>query len=200
MAKESQWLCFSFPIHHANSILKGSEWCWQNLLQHNLNTFSCPPGCEWYFKFCEKQWNHVFSHKYRRLAACHAGLVVQRVTPSKFAYYGQQYVSNMANIFDELFYVFFSYYWQDVSNIEDFLWKAVSSHLLPWSTGSEWHSTFCERESHHISYEKQQVSNIQVNTCFWKGVSSHLFLWPIGSQWHGTFCGRQSHHIFFYDQ
>ena len=42
------------------------------------------------------------------------------------------------------------------------LWKAVLAwHLLIWPTGSEWHCTFCERQSHDIcSYDKQQVSDI----------------------------------------
>ena len=56
------------------------------------------------------------------------------------------------------------------------LWKRVLSHLsLLWPTGSEWHCTFCERQS-------------------------HLFLWPTGSEWDCKFCERQSHHIFSFDQ
>ena len=96
---------------------------------------------------------------------------------------GQQYVSNVGNISEKLIYVFFPN-WQNVRNIEGcvegspclitsfpminrewvtlhILWKAVSSHLLPWSTGCEWHCTFCERQSHHIfSYDQQLVSDI----------------------------------------
>ena len=82
-----------------------------------------------------------------------------------------------------------------MSDIEDFR-KAVSSHPFPWSTGSEWHCTVCERQSHHgFPYEQQQVSDI---THLWKAVSSHLFLWPTGSEWNSTFCEMQSHHIFSY--
>ena len=41
------------------------------------------------------------------------------------------------------------------------LWKAVSSHLFLWPTGSEWHCIFCERQFHHIfSYDQQDVSDI----------------------------------------
>jgi len=100
------------------------------------------------------------------------------------------------------------------------LWKAVSSHLFLWPTGSEWHCTCCERQSHHIfSYDKQWVSDIahfvkgSLMTSFpmtnslwvtlhilWKAVSSYLFLLPTGSVWHCTFCERQPHHIFSYDQ
>ena len=53
-------------------------------------------------------------------------------------------------------------------------WKAVKSHLYLCPTASEWHSTFCERESHHIfSYDQQYVSDI-VNF-LWKRVSPHCF-------------------------
>ena len=77
------------------------------------------------------------------------------------------------------------------------LWKAVSWHLFLWPTGSEWHCTFCEWQSHHmLSYDQQNVSDI---AHFWKRVSSHLFLWPTVCEWHCT-CERQSHHIFSYHQ
>ena len=51
-----------------------------------------------------------FPYEHRRLAACHAGLVVQKMTISIFVY-GQQYVSStsIANIFEKLFHVFFPY-------------------------------------------------------------------------------------------
>ena len=47
------------------------------------------------------------------------------------------------------------------------LWMGVSSHLFLWWTGSEWHSIFCGRESHHIcSFDQQRVGDI---THFVKG-------------------------------
>ena len=98
--------------------------------------------------------------------------------------------------------------------------KAVSWHLFLWPTASEWHCTFCERQSHHsFLYDQQEVSDIahfvkhSLITSFpmtnslwvtlhilWKPVSSHLLLWPIASVWCCTFCERQSYHIFSYDQ
>ncbi len=51
------------------------------------------------------------------------------------------------------------------------LWKAVSSHLLLWSSGSEWHCTFYERQSHH---------SFMTNSLW---VTLHI-------------CERQTHHIF----
>ncbi len=97
--------------------------------------------------------------------------------------------------------------------ISKILWKAVSSHLFLWLTGSEWHCAFCERQSHHIfSCDQQEVSDIAhfvkgslITFCpltnslwvtlhiLWKAISSHLFLWPTASEWHDcTFCERQS--------
>ena len=98
------------------------------------------------------------------------------------------------------------------------LWKAVLSHLFLWPTGSEWHCTFCERQSHHIfSYGQQQVSDIahfvtgSLITPFpmanskwvtlhilWRAVPSHLFLYQIASQWHYTFWNAVSSHLFLW--
>ena len=87
------------------------------------------------------------------------------------------------------------------------LWKAVSSPLLLCPTGSEWHWTLDERQSHHIfSYHQleQKVSDIAhfvkgslITTSFpiinslwvilhilWKTASSHLFLLPTGCEWY----------------
>ena len=52
------------------------------------------------------------------------------------------------------------------------LWRAAAWYLFLWSTASEWHCTFYERQSHHIFfYDQQQVSDI---AHFAKPVSSHL--------------------------
>ena len=86
-----------------------------------------------------------------------------------------------------------SHHQQQVSGIAHFCeWQChhmalnrqwVSLHIyvngiLIWPTASQWHCTFCERQSHHIfSYDKQHVS-----------VIAH-------------FCERKpSHHLFSYDQ
>ena len=78
------------------------------------------------------------------------------------------------------------------------LWKVVWSYIFLQPTGSEWHCTFCERESHHIfSYNHREWVTLHN---LWKVIWSYLFLWPTASEWHCTFCERQSHHIFSYDQ
>ncbi len=58
-----------------------------------------------------KHWKHIFSCEHRRLAAGHAGLLVQTMTLSNC----QQHVSNIADIFENLSYASFPD-WQDVSN------------------------------------------------------------------------------------
>ena len=100
------------------------------------------------------------------------------------------------------------------------VWKAVSSHpFLWWPIGSEWHCTFCERQSHHIfSCGQQEVSDMAhfvkgiLITSFpmtnrewvtlhilWNAVSSHFFLWWTVCEY-CTFLKRQSHNVFSYDK
>ena len=183
--------------------------------------------------------SHLFLQTHRRLATCHASSVVQNMT----------LLNVLLPTVCEWHYTFcerqshciFSYDQQQVSDIAHFvkgsliasfpmtnskwvtlhiLWKAVSLHLFLWPTGSEWHCTLCERQSHCISsYDQQSVSDIAhfvkgsliasypiTNSLWvtlhilWKAVSLHLFLWPTGSEWHCTYCERQSHCIFPYDQ
>ena len=54
------------------------------------------------------------------------------------------------------------------------LWKTVLSHVFLWPTGSEWHCTFCERQSHCIfSYDEQLVSEM---AHFVKGWQFHCII------------------------
>jgi len=150
------------------------------------------PLHEWYCNFCERQWNwHIFPYKHRRLAACHAGLVIQKMTQSKICLwptvcerqsdhifsYDQQEVSDIAHLWKGSLITSFP-----ITNSEwvtlHILWKAVWSHLFLSPTVCEWHKL-------HI---------------LWKAIWSHLFLWPTACEWHCTFCERKSDHIFSYDQ
>ena len=146
-----------------------------------ITSFPCPTVCEWSCTFYEWQSHHIFFSNDQQGVSDIAHFVKGSLIPS----------SPMTNS-----------KWVRLHN----LWTEVSSHLFLWPTGSEWHCTICERESHHIfSYDQQQVSEIAhfVNgsliTSFpmtnsewvtlhilWKGVSSHLFLWT-ASQWNCTF-------------
>ena len=113
--------------------------------------FLHPTASEWHFTFCEWQSHHIFS-------------------------YEQQVVSDIAHIVTGCLIASFpmtNRLWVTLH----ILWRIVSSHLFLWPSGSEWHWTFCDWQSHHIfSYDQ--------TAC----------------QWHHTFCERQSHHIFSYDQ
>ena len=84
----------------------------------------------------------------------------------------------MENISEKLHYVLFPYYWTGCEQHWRFCGRwPKSHHMLSWPTGSEWHCTSHERQSHHMfSYDQQQVSDI------------------------AHFCERQSHHISSYDQ
>jgi len=102
----------------------------------------------------------------------------------------------------------------------DVLWTAASSHLFLWPTGSVWHFTFCERQSHHILSYQQGVSNsthsakgslitpFLITNRKWvashilqKAVSLHLFLWPTACECQYCACCRTvSNFIFSYGQ
>jgi hypothetical protein len=59
--------------HYANPNKKGCEWCWPIC----FDTLFYSTDCVWHCKFCKQL---IFSCKHRRLAACHAGFVVQTMT------------------------------------------------------------------------------------------------------------------------
>ena len=160
----------------------------------SLHLFLWPTASEWHCKFCERQSHCIFS-------------------------YDQQLVSDIAHFVKGSLIASFPMTHSEWVTLH-ILWKAVSLHLLLWPTGSEWHCSSCERQSHCIfCYDQQQVSDIahfvkgsliasvpMTNResvtlhILWKAVSLHLFLWPTGSEWHCTVCERQSHYIFCYDQ
>ena len=137
----------------------------------------------------EKQSNHSLSYKHRRLAACYADLVVQKMTflpmvNSKWVTLPILWKVISSHLFlTHSLWVTLQIFWKTVSshffttNREwvtlHIVWKAVSSHLFLWPTGSEWHCTFCDRNT----------------------VSSGLSLWPTACEWHFTFCEKQSDHI-----
>ena len=83
---------------------------------------------EWVaYTFCERQSHHIFSHD-------------------------QQYVSGIANFVKGSLMTFhFIFLMKNREWVVLHMWKAVSSHLFLWPTGSEWQYTFCSRKSHIIS-------------------------------------------------
>ena len=123
-------------------------------------------------------WNAVLSHFFSHIFSYDQQVVggdiahfVKGSLITSFPMPNQQYVSDIAHFVKGSLITFcFLYDQQDVSDIH--LWKAVSSHLFLWPTGSEWHCTFCK-----------------------KAVSSHLFLWLIGCESHCTPCERHSYQV-----
>ena len=96
------------------------------------------------------------------------------------------------------------------------LWKAVSLHLFLLPTASEWHCTFCERQSYYIFFhDQQEVSDIPhfvkesiiISSPMTqrKWVTLHIFvksslitsLPMTNRKW--VCCERQYHHIISYD-
>ena len=164
-----------------------------NILQEALlsHLFLWPTVSEWHCTFCERHSHHIFS-------------------------YDQQQVSDITHFVKSSLITSFTMInslWVTLHIV----WKAVSLYLLLWPTASEWHCTFCERQSHHINSMWVTLHILWKAVSFiasfpmtnsmwvtlhilWKAVLSHLFLWPTVCEWHCTFCERQSHPIFSYGQ
>ncbi len=101
----------------------GCKW-WHFVKRSHLITSSFPTNSLWVTcTFCKRQSHHILSHD-------------------------QQFVS------DILYFVFMkgSLIPGPVANrlwvTLLILWKVVFSHPFLWPTGSEWHWTFCEKQSH----------------------------------------------------
>ena len=109
------------------------------------------------------------------------------------SYYDQQLVShiNIAHCVKDSFLTSFPMTNRKWVTLH-ILWKAVQLHLFLWSTGSESHCIFYEKQPHPMTNRKS------VTLYFWQ--SHHIF--PITNRkWVTcTLCERQSPHIFFYDQ
>jgi hypothetical protein len=150
--------------------------------------FLWPIACEWHCSFCERQSHQIISYDQQRVSDT---LHICERWSHYICSYDQQVVSALHILWNSL--IIFSYDQQVVSDIAHFvkgslitfvpmtnrgwatlcnLWNAVSSHLVLYSTASEWYSPFCE----------------------------HLFLWPTGSEHFVQGNLIQSHHIFSYDQ
>ena len=228
-------LITSFPVTNRKWVTLHILW-----KAASSHLFLWPTASEWHCRFCERQSHHTCSYDQQQVSMTLHILWLEKAVSSHFFLWttgsewpctfcerqshhifsnNQQRVSDTAHFVKGNIITSFS-----MTNSEwvtlHILWKAVSSHLCLWPTGSEWHCTFCERQSHHILfYDQQRVSDTakfvkgSLITSFpmtnskwvtfhilWKAVPSHLFLWPTGSVWYCTFCERQSDHIFSYDQ
>ena len=133
---------------------------------------------EWHctFEFCERQSHHIFSYDQQYGAVSGMALFVKGSLITSFPITNRKWVTL------------------------HILWKPVSPHLFLWPTGSEWHCTFCESQSHHIfSYDQQGVNDI---VHFVKG--SLITSFPMTNRkWvilHILWNSERQSHIFSYDQ
>ena len=151
---------------------------WKAVSSHHFLWWT---ASEWHCTLCDRQCHHIIS-------------------------YDKQEVSDIAHVVKGSLITSFPMTNSKLVAL-NILWKAASSHLFLWPTGSEWHCKLCEKQSHHIiSCDEQEVSDIvqcvrgSLMRCFpmtnsmwvtlhifWKAVSSHVFLSPTGSEWHCTF-------------
>ena len=168
----------------------GSEWhctLYERLKLVSSNLFLWPTAGEWYCKFCERQSHQIFS-TYDQQGVSDIAHFIKGSHITSF-----QVVSDIAHFVKGSLITSFCVT-NSLSVTLQILWKAVSSHLFLWPTGSKWHCTFYERQLHHtLSHDKQQVSNIAhfvkgtlirsfpmtnsmwvVLHILWKAVSSHL--------------------------
>ncbi len=176
--------------------MTNSKWVtlyiWWQVVSSHLSIW--PTASEWYCTFCERKSHHTFSILWPTASEWH-WTFCERQSHHIFSY-DQQQVSDIAHSVKGIL-VISSPMTKRKWVTMHILWKVVSWHLHLWPTASEWHCTFCERQSHHIFFYGQQVvSDIALCT----KLSSHLCLWTTVCEWHCTFYEKQSNHIFFNDQ
>jgi len=139
-----------------------------------IRSFQWPTVCEWHCTFCERQSHQIFSYD-QQLVSNIQCIFCERHSHQIF-YYDQQRVSDIAQPVKNSLIRSFP---MTNSKWVNILWNAVSSDFFLWPIASEWHCTFCERQTHQI----------------------FSYVWPTVCEWDWTFCERlQSHHIFSYDQ
>ena len=205
------WDVFEMQSHHIFSYDQQIVSDIANFVKGSLITFFLwPTVCEWHCTSCDRQSHHIFSYDQQTVSD-----IAYFVRGSKFFSYDQQGVSDIACLWQAVS----SYDQQEVSDIAHvvkgglitsfpmmnslwvtfhILWNAVSSYLLLWLTGSEWHCMFV-KGCLITSFSMTNSESVTLHV-LWKAFSSHLSLWATASECHCTLCEWQSHHIFFYDQ
>ena len=154
-------------------------------------------GSEWYYKSCERESHHIFC--YQQFVSDITILWQEICLTTSFPITNRKWMT-LPILWKAVYLInhFFSMTNSKWVTLLHIVWKAVSPHLLLWSTASVSHCSSCERHSHHIfSYDWQQVSTLHISR---KAVPSHIFLWLTGSEWDCTSSKRQSCYIFPYDQ
>jgi len=159
-------LITSFPM--TNSLWVTLHILWRAVSSH---LFPWPTGCKWCCTICERQHHHIFSCDQQDVSdMAHfvkGSLITSFLMPNRMWVtfhilwkavsshfsYGQQPVSDIAHFVKGSLITSFPMINSEWVTLH-ILWKAVLSHLFLWPTASEWHFTFCERQSHHLfSYD-----------------------------------------------
>ena len=166
---------------------------------HHMYLSLWPTVCEWHFTFCERQSDHIFptnrkwvtlhilwkavwSHLFLWPTACEWDCTFCERQSDHIFSYGQQLVSDIAHFVKGSLITSFPMTNRKWVTLH-ILWKTVSSHLFPWSTGCEWHHIFCEEQSHHIFPMSNRLW-VPLHISISKGISSNPFLWLTGSEWY----------------
>ncbi len=144
-------------------LMTNSMWVTLHILWKVVSSHLClsPIGGGWHCTFHEMQSNLIFSYHQQRVSDIAHFVKGSLITSVPM--YDQQYVSDIAHFVKGSPITSFPMPTNSKWVTLHILWKAVWSHLFIWPTASEQHSTFCERQSDHISYDQQFVSDI---ACF----------------------------------
>ena len=127
----------------------GSEWHSLFCERVPSHHFICMTNRKWVtFHICVRQSHHVFSYDQQRVSD-----ILWKIVSTSFPVINREWVTQ------HILWKAVSSYFFPMTNSKwvtfHILWKAVSSPFLSLPTGSEWLSTFCERQPHHIcSYDQ----------------------------------------------
>ena len=171
MQKRVSHIVFFFPTQDANSILKGSEWCWWLWYITIWTHCSVLQIVSDIASFVQSGCNHIVSYENRRLAAqSHAGLMVQRWCNQNLPMANSMWARLQLFLRTSFMHFYSHRMWVTLK----ILWKVVQvlSHLFLWPTGSEWCCIFCEG---NLITSFPMTNSLWVTLhILWKAISSHL--------------------------
>ena len=177
------------------------EWVTLHILWKAVSSypFLWPTACEAHYKFCERQFHHIFFHDQQPV--CDAAHFVKGFSSHLFLC---PTASEWHCAFCERHWShhIFSYDQQGVSGVAHFVKGSQSLITSLPMTKRKWVTL-------HISWKTVSTPSFPMTNSLWvtlhilcKTVSSHHFLWPTASEWHCIFCEKKSphHRVFSYDQ
>ena len=154
------------PVNYIAHVVKGSlitsfpitnrEWVTLQILWKAVSShlFLLSTACEWHCRFWERQAHHIFSYDQQRVSDIEDFMKGNLIT--SFPIIDRLWVtlhmlSKAVSWFGGLITSFLTYDQLQLVSEFHMLWKTISSRILLWLKGSEWHCTFqFERQSHDI--------------------------------------------------